>query len=151
MYEARIKELNTYIRTLADLEEKYRAGYYKVAVNGYSALLKKPGSNSDYSNSDYYLGRAKCFDKMGQLTRSYNEQTENYNKALKDYAKSYEYDNNNMETIRLRADLYRRMNRNVEALTEYRIYLAKDPTDASVYESMVNLYVLSGNPDQAIK
>ena len=151
MYEPRIKELNTYIRTLADLEEKYRAGYYQAAVKGYSELLKTPGANSDYSNSDYYLGRAKCFDKMGQLTKSYNEQIENYNKALKDYGKSYEYDNNNLETIRLRAELYRRMNRNVEALTEYRIYLVKDSTDISVYQTMANLHMLTGNPDQAIK
>ena len=151
MYEARIKELNTYIRTLADLEEKYMAGYYQDAVKGYSALLKKPGLNTDLSNSDYYLGRAKCYDKMGQLTKSYNEQIELYNKALKDYTKSYEYDNNNIETIRLRADLYRRMKRNLEALTEYRIYLAKDSTDLSVYEAMADLHMLTGNPDQAIK
>ncbi|MEJ0082411.1 MAG: tetratricopeptide repeat protein [Puia sp.] len=151
MYEARIKELNTRFRILVDLEEKYNAGYYKEAVKGYSALLKKPELNTDYSNSDYYLGRAKCFDRMGQLTRSYNEQIENYNKALKDYATSYGYDNNNIETIRLRADLYRRMNRNPEALTEYRIYLAKDSTDLSVYEAMANLHMLSGDPDQAIK
>ena len=151
IYEARIKVLNTSFRILADLEEKYRAGYYKAAIKGYSELLKKPKLNSDYSNSDYYLGRAKCFDKMGQLTRSYNEQVKNYNNALKDYAKSYEYDNDNMETIRCRADLYRRMNRNVEALTEYRTYLAKDPTDASVYEAMSDLHMLNGNLDQAIK
>ena len=116
--EVRIKELNTTLRILADLEEKYKAGYYKVAIKGYSELLKKPGLNPDYSNSDYYLGRAKCFDKLGQLTRSYNEQVWNYHEALKDYDKSYEYDNDNMETIRCRADLYRRMNRNVEAHTE---------------------------------
>jgi tetratricopeptide (TPR) repeat protein len=115
IYEARIKELDTSFRILADLEEKYRAGYYQDAIKGYSELLKKPSLNSDYSNSDYYLGRAKCFDKMGQLTRSYNEQVRNYHEALKDYAKSYEYDNDNLETIRCRADLYRRMNRNVEA------------------------------------
>jgi len=151
MYEGRIKELNNYLRILADLEEKYRAGYYQAAVKGYSELLKKPEANTDYSNSDYYLGRARCFDKMGQLTKSYNEQIDNYNKALKDYGKSYEYDNNNLETVRLRAELYRRMNRNVEALTEYRIYLLKDSTDFSVYETMANLHLLTGNPDQAIK
>jgi tetratricopeptide (TPR) repeat protein len=150
-YEPRIKELTASFRILADLEEKYRAGYYKVASKGYSELLKKPSLNTDYSNSDYYLGRAKCFDKMGQLTRSYNEQVRNYNDALNDYAKSYEYDNDNMETIRCRADLYRRMNRNVEALTEYRTYLAKDPTDPSVYEAVANLHMLNGNLDQAIK
>jgi len=102
IYEARIKELNISLRILADLEGKCRAGYYKDAIKGYSELLKKPKLNSDHSNSDYYLGRAKCFDKMGQLTRSYNEQVKNYHDALKDYAKSYEYDNGNMETIRCR-------------------------------------------------
>jgi tetratricopeptide (TPR) repeat protein len=112
IYEARIKELNTSFRILADLEEKYRAGDYMAAIKGYSELLKKPSLNANYSNSDYYLGRAKCFDKLGQLTRSYNEQVKNYNDALKDYAKSNEYDSDNMETIRCRADLYRRMNRN---------------------------------------
>jgi tetratricopeptide (TPR) repeat protein len=111
IYEARIKELNTSFRILADLEEKYRAGDYMSAIKGYSELLKNPGLNANYSNSDYYLGRAKCFDKLGQLTRSYNEQVKNYNDALKDYTKSYEYDSDNMETIRCRADLYTRMNR----------------------------------------
>jgi tetratricopeptide (TPR) repeat protein len=109
IYEVRIKELNAYVRILADLEEKYRAGEYKVAIKGYSELLKKPGLNADYSNSDYYLGRAKCFDKMGQLTKYYNEQVRNYNDALKDYTKSYEYDNDNLETIRCRADLNKRL------------------------------------------
>jgi tetratricopeptide (TPR) repeat protein len=151
VYDARIKELSTNFRILTDLDEKYRAGYYKTAIREYSELLKKPGLNTDYSNSDYYLGRGKCFDKMGQLTKSYNDQVRNYHDALNDYGKSYEYDNDNMETIRCRADLYRRMDRNVEALTEYRIYLAKDPTDMSVYEAMSDLHQLSGNLDQAIK
>ena len=88
---------------------------------------------------------------MGQLTKSYNEQVRYYHEALDDYGKSYEYDNDNMETIRCRADLYKRMNRNVEALTEYRIYLAKDPSDITVYEAMSNLHMQNGNLDQAIK
>ncbi len=111
LYEPRITELTTSYRILADLEEKFNAGNYKDAVKGYTELLKKPGLNSGYSNSDYYLGRAKCFDKMGQLTKSYNEQVEYYNEALQDYVKSYEYDHDNVETIRCRADLSRRMNR----------------------------------------
>ena len=43
------------------------------------------------------------------------------------------------------------MNRNVEALTEYRIYQTKDPSNLSVYEAMANLHMLTGNPDQAIR
>ena len=111
IYEARIKELNNSIKILADLDEKYRAGYYKEAIKGYSELLKDPKLNANYSNSDYYLGRAKCFDKLGQLTRSYNEQVRDYSDALKDYNKSYEYDNDNTEAIQCRADLYTRMSK----------------------------------------
>jgi|GEM_PF-1273222 len=150
-FEPRIKELNTSFRILSDLEEKYRSGNYKAAIKGYSEHLRKPKANTDFSNSDYYLGRAKCYDRMGQATKSYNEQIKNYNDALEDYVKSYEYDNDNMETIRSRADLYRRMNRNVEALTEYKTYLAKDPTEISIYEAMADLHMLNGNIDQAIK
>jgi tetratricopeptide (TPR) repeat protein len=109
-YEPRIKELNATYGILSGLEEKYTAGDYKGAIKGYTDLLKKPELNSAWSNSDYYLGRAKCFDKLGQLTKSYNEQISNYNNALKDYTKSYEYDNDNLETIRCRTDLYKRMN-----------------------------------------
>lgn len=111
LYEPRIKDLNTSIGILADLEGKYNTGDYKAAIKGYTELLKRPELNAGYSNSDYYLGRAKCFDKMGQLTRSYNEQVRYYDDALKDYNKSYEYDNDNMEAIQDRADLYKRMNR----------------------------------------
>lgn len=151
VYEAHIKELNNSFRILAALEEKYQAGNFKSAIKGYSELLRKPKSNPDYSNSDYFLGRAKCYDKMGQLTKSYNEQVKNYNEALEDYRKSYEYDNENLETIRSRADIFRRMNRNLEALTEYKIYVAKDPTDITMYEAMSELHLLTGNVDQAIK
>jgi len=111
-YEPRLKELNTSFRILADLEKKYNAGNYKDAIKGYTELLKKPELNSGNFNSDYYLGRAKCFDKMGQLTKSYNEQIEYYNEAIRDYDKSYEYDHDNVEAIRSRADLNRRMNDN---------------------------------------
>ncbi len=114
-YEPRINELTASSRILAGLEEKYNAGNYKDAIKGYTELLKKPGLNAGYSNSDYYLGRAKCYDKMGQLTKSYNEQVEYFNDALHDYVKSCEYDHDNMEAIRCRADLDARMNGNVGA------------------------------------
>jgi tetratricopeptide (TPR) repeat protein len=113
-YEVRIKDLNTTLNNLTELDEKYKQGDYKAAIKGYSELLKMPGSNSNYSNSDYYLGRAKCFDKMGQSTNSYNEQVKNYHEALKDYNKSLEYDNDNIEATQSRADLYKRMNGNAD-------------------------------------
>ena len=151
IYEPKINDLSNSIRTVSNLEENYRAGYYKDAIKGYSELIKRERTNTAISNSDYYLGRAKCYDKMGQLTRSYNEQVKNYSDALLDYSKSFDYDNDNLETIQCRADLYKRMNRNIEALTEYKTYLAKDPADLTVYESISEVHMLSGNLDEAIK
>jgi tetratricopeptide (TPR) repeat protein len=110
VYEPRITELNSHLRILTGLEEKYKAGDYKAAVKGYTELLKKPELNAENFNSDYYLGRAKCFDKMGDLTKSYNEQVAYYDNAMRDYDKSYEYDKDNLETIQCRADLNKRMN-----------------------------------------
>jgi tetratricopeptide (TPR) repeat protein len=112
LYEPRITELNTSLQNITRLEKKYNEGNYKDAVKEYTALLKKPELNSGYANSDYYLGRAKCYDKMGEMTKSYNEQVAYYDKALHDYNKSYEYDHDQVEAIRLRADLERRMNEN---------------------------------------
>jgi tetratricopeptide (TPR) repeat protein len=110
MYVIRVRELNTASGVLAGPEEKYRKGYYSVAIKEYSELLKSPTLNSDFSNSDYFLGRAKCFDKIGQLTKSYNEMVKNYQEALRNYNKSLEYDKDNLETIRCLEDLHRRMN-----------------------------------------
>jgi hypothetical protein len=118
LYEARIKELNTHSGIISDLESKYNAGDYEGAEKAYTELLKNPPVNTNYSNSDYFLGRAKCFDKMGQLTKSYNKQVEYNHDALRDYSKSYEYDKDNMEAIQRRAELYKRMNRHVETPAE---------------------------------
>ncbi|HEX4851790.1 MAG TPA: tetratricopeptide repeat protein, partial [Puia sp.] len=151
VYESHIKELTTVYRKISDLDERYRAGYYKDVIREYSDLLKKPKVNPDYANSDYYFGRGKCFDKLGQQTRSYNEQIKNYSDALADYAKSYEYDNTNMETVRNRADLYRRMDRNIEALTEYKTLVANDPSNLDAYEAMSDLHMQNGELDLATK
>lgn len=151
LYEPHIRELTNSLRILSEFEEEFRAGYYKSVIRGYSDYIKKAKSNSRQSNSDYYLGRGKCYDKIGQLTKSYNDQIRNYNDALEDYAKSYEYDNDNLETIRSRGDLYKRMNRIIEALTEYKTYLAKDPGEIFVYEEMADLHMLNGSSDLAIK
>jgi tetratricopeptide (TPR) repeat protein len=110
VYEPRITELNVHLGLLRGLQEKYKAGDYKAAIKGYTELLKKPELNTENFNSDYYLGRAKCFDKMGELTKSYNEQVAYYDNAMRDYDKSYEYDKDNLETIQCRADLNKRMN-----------------------------------------
>ncbi len=145
-YEPRIRELNAKVRILFDLDEKYKDGFYKEVIKEYSDHIKK-----DKTNSDFYLGRGKCYDKIGELTKSHNEELKSYAEALKDYTKSYDLDNNNLETIRKRADLYKRMGKNLEALREYRTYLLVYKEDVSVYEEISRLHLLvNGNIDDAI-
>jgi len=58
-------------------ESKYKAGDYEGAVKKRTPeLLKESPVNTDYANSDYFCGRAKCLGQMGQLTKSYNKQVE---------------------------------------------------------------------------
>jgi tetratricopeptide (TPR) repeat protein len=144
--DPKIRDLNARVRILMDLNEKYRLGYYKDVIKEYSDHIKK-----DKTNSDFYLGRAKCYDKIGELTKSHNEQIKSYAEAMKDYTKSYDLDNNNLETIRRRGDLYKRMGKNLEALREYRTYLLVNKEDVSIYVEMSKLHLaINGNIDDAI-
>jgi tetratricopeptide (TPR) repeat protein len=144
--DPKIRDLNARIRILLDLNEKYKDGYYKEVIKEYSDHIKK-----DKTNSDFYLGRAKCYDKIGELTKSHNEQLKSYAEAMKDYTKSYDLDNNNLETIRRRGDLYERMGKNLEALREYRTYLLVNKEDVSIYVKMSKLHLaINGNIDDAI-
>ncbi|HLA59323.1 MAG TPA: tetratricopeptide repeat protein, partial [Puia sp.] len=144
--DPKIRDLNARVRILLDLNEKYKDGFYKEVIKEYNDYIKK-----DKTNSDFYLGRAKCYDKMGELSSSRSDQTKNYTEAMKDYSKSYDLDNNNLETIRRRGDLYRRMGKNLEALREYRTYLLVNKEDVSVYVEMSKLHMaINGNIDDAI-
>jgi tetratricopeptide (TPR) repeat protein len=146
-YNPRIQELTEKIRILSELNEQYKAGLYKEAVKGYSDLIRK-----DKTNSDLYLGRGKCYKKVGESSRSHNEQLKNYYDALDDFTKSYNLDNSNLETIRNMADLYKRMGKYQDALREYKMYLLVNKEDVSVYEEISDLHFLvSGNVDDGIR
>jgi tetratricopeptide (TPR) repeat protein len=144
--DPKIRDLNARVRILLDLNEKYKDGFYKEVIKAYTDHIKK-----DKTNSDFYLGRAKCYDKIGELTKSHNEQLKSYAEAMKDYSKSYDLDNNNLETIRRRGDLYKRMGKNLEALREYRTYLLVNKEDVSIYVEMSKLHLaINGSMDDAI-
>jgi tetratricopeptide (TPR) repeat protein len=146
-YKPRIQELSDKIRILSDLNEKYKAGLYKDAAKGYTDLIRK-----DKGNSDLYLGRGKCLKKLGESSRSRNEFLKNYYDALDDFTKSYTLDNNNLEAIRSRADLYKHLGRYPEALRDYKMYLSVNKEDVSVYEEISDLHFLvSGNVDDGIR
>lgn len=133
-YAQHIKELTVKFRTLSELEEKYNAGLYKDAIKDYDKAIKK-----DNKNSDYYLGRGKCYDKIAD-----------YSKALKDYSQAYDLDNNNLGALKYRAQLYEKTNEPFKALTDYKTYLTIDKENMEIYEEIAGLHVLLKQRDEAI-
>jgi len=134
-YADQLKSLNNKIRILSELSEKYISGLYKEAVKDYDAAIKK-----DNQNSDYFLGRGKCYDKLAE-----------YSKALKDYTKSIELDNNNLEALQARANLYKRQNEFFKALTDYKFYLTVDKNNLDIYTEISDLHVLTNNMKAAVE
>jgi tetratricopeptide (TPR) repeat protein len=134
-YSAHIKELTVKFRTLSELEEKYKLGLFKDAIKDYDKAIKK-----DNQNSDYYLGRGKCYDK-----------TSDFSKALKDYSQSYNLDNNNLGALKYRADLYERTNEPFKAITDYKTYLTIDKENMEIYEKISNLHILFKQREEAIQ
>lgn len=135
-YEPKIKELTAKFRVISELDEKYKAGLYKEDIKEYDAAIKK-----DNKNSDFYLGRGKCYEKLNELSR-----------ALKDYNLSYDADNSNLEVILLRAALYKRNGDYFKSLTDYRTYLTLNKENIRIYEEMADLRMLiNKNTGEAIK
>ncbi len=136
-YETHIRELTAKFRDLAELEEKYKAGLYKEAIKQYDALIKK-----NKTISDYFLGRGKCYDKLGDSKN-----------ALKDYSQAYQLDVNNLDAIEQRAELYKKTNDPYKSLTDYKTYLTISKENAKIYEQMAELRLMinKNNLDEAIK
>jgi tetratricopeptide (TPR) repeat protein len=135
-YDAKKRELTDKFRVTSELDEKYKAGLYKEAIKEYDAAIKK-----NKTNSDLYLGRAKCYEKTNDLSR-----------AMKDYDESYRIDPSNLETIQRRAILYRHNNDFFKALTDYKTYLTINRENTDIYEEMADLRILiNKNTDEAIK
>ncbi|RAJ06604.1 tetratricopeptide repeat protein [Chitinophaga skermanii] len=133
--EERIRLVTAKLRIVTELEEKYNAGLYKEAQRDYDRVIKK-----DDKNSDYFLGRAKCYDKLNE-----------YKSAVKDYSKSIDLDNNNLQAIRLRADLYARNKEYFKALTDYRIYTTIDKSDPGIYIRVAELHIITNTPKAALE
>lgn len=124
-----IRELMDQFAILSDLQEKYNAGYIKEALKGYTDAIKK-----DPNNSDYYLGRGRCYERLKGEAKSTAL-------ALKDYTRAYDLDHNNLPAILCRADLYARTGDYFKALSDYKIYLTVDKSNTGVYEKKSEMHV----------
>ena len=124
-----IRQLTDHYATLSYLQEKYNAGLYKDAVKEYTDAIKK-----DPKNSDYYLGRGRCHEKLIR-------ESKNIELALKDYSQAYELDHNNLAAIHYRADLYSATGEYFKALSDYSVYLATDRNNMVMYEQKAAMHV----------
>jgi len=131
--EETIRRLTAKLHTMTVLEEKYDAGQYKEAVKDYDKAIKK-----DNKNSDFFLGRGKCYDKLGD-----------YSKTMRDYTSAIDLDNNNLQAWKLRAALYASKGDYIKALGDYKISTTINKTDTAVFFKMFDLHSLTGNLSSA--
>lgn len=126
--EQNIRQLNSRLAMVSELNEEFEASRnYKDLIDKYDDAIKK-----NKTNSDLYLGRGRCYDKLN-----------NYSRALKDYTQAYDLDANtvapNNAALKLRAELYTNHNEFFKALSDYETYLINDETDLSVYEAKADV------------
>ncbi|MES1249497.1 MAG: tetratricopeptide repeat protein, partial [Chitinophaga rupis] len=137
-YKDHIAELTRRYGKIDELNEKYNSGLYKEAIKEYNDAIK-----NDDKNSDYYLGRARCEEKLADGSRSRAKVLEDYNRAVS-------LDPNNLEALRCRAEYYTRNNDYFKALTDYKIFLTIDKENIEIYERKSELHTLLQKNEEAI-
>lgn len=131
-YQSKIAELNTKWDAISVLEDKYNDGVpAKELLDEYNKAIKK-----NKENSDLYLGRARCYDKL-----------DNIDKAINDCITALQKDEQNLPALKLKADLLQNDPKDYyNALQDYRKYLTKNQDDSSIYE-LAALLKLKITPD----
>lgn len=137
-FKDHIVELNKRYGKYDELNEKYNSGLYKEAIKEYTDAIKV-----DDKNSDYYLGRARCEEKLADGSRSRAKVLEDYNKAVA-------LDPNNLQALKYRAEYYTHNNDYFKALTDYKIFLTIDRENIEMYERKAELHTLLQKNDDAI-
>ena len=127
--QAVIKELTLKSNQKTEYDEQFAAGQYKKLLDEYNKVIKK-----DKTNSDWYLGRAKCYLKL-------NEDKD----ALKDLNTSLELDYTNLDALLVRADLYQKQGNLPKAITDLSAYLIIDPKNDVVFGQRAHLRVGTNN------
>ncbi len=131
---AKVKELTIAINNLSRLDAKYMAGNYKDAIREYEKAIA-----SDPSNSDYYVGRGKCYDRIKESK-----------KALLDFAKAIEADANNIEAYKARAIVHERLKSIPEAIAAYTICTSIDKYDVAAFIKIADLNMQQDNAEAAM-
>jgi len=127
--QSRIRQLTDHYATLSYLQEKYNAGLFKDALKEYTVAIQK-----DPRNSDLYLGRGRCHEKL-------NRESKNIELAIKDYSQAYDLDHNNLAAIRYRGDLYAATGDYFKALSDYTVYLTTDRKNMGMFEEKATIHI----------
>ena len=126
--------LGALISNLAAIEAKYTAGRYKDAINDYEKAIK-----SDPQNSDYYLGRGKCFEKIRE-----------HKKAMADFKRAIELDENHLQAYKEKGNLHEKQGDYPNAIACYTISVTKDKSDVASFIKLADLNLIAGNQNAAI-
>ncbi len=134
---ALIQELTRKSNLKTEYDEMFSAGQHDKLVDEYTKIIKK-----DNTNSDWYLGRAKCHIKLNRDDR-----------ALEDLNKSIALDYANLDALLTRAEVYRRIGGGKredqpnlpKAISDYSAYLIIDPKNDAVFAQRAQLRVRTNN------
>jgi tetratricopeptide (TPR) repeat protein len=132
--KSKIRVLTTAINNLARLDAKFMAGNYKDAIREYDKAIA-----ADAFNSDYYVGRGKCYDRVKE-TR----------KALADYSKAIDLDQNNIEAYKAKALLHERLKALPDAIAAYTVCTSIDRNDVAAYIKIADLNLQKDNTTAAL-
>lgn len=124
-----VKDLTQKANLKTEYDEQFAAGQYEQLVDAYDKIIKK-----DNANSDWYLGRARCYLKLNKDDR-----------AMKDLTKSLELDYANLAALLARAELYRKLGNLPKAITDYSAYLIIDPKNDNIFAQRAQLRIRTNN------
>ncbi|WP_332369002.1 tetratricopeptide repeat protein [Spirosoma telluris] len=124
-----IKELTLKSNQKTEYDEQFAAGQYEKLVDAYKKAIK-----TDETNSDWYLGLAKCYLKLNDDKR-----------ALTNLDLSLKFDYANLDALLVRADLHRKQGNLPKAITDQSAYLIIDPKNDIVFAQRAQLRVGTNN------
>ncbi len=105
-----------------------KAGDYKTAISEYKKAIKR-----EPNDVEYYMGRARCYEAMGQ---SY------YSDALDDLTKAITLEPTYPASRKARAELQVKNGKKWEAITDYKVYISQEESAPAYME----LYKLHNDP-----
>lgn len=130
-----VKELTQKTRIKTEFDEKFAARNYKELLKDYDRIIKQ-----DKDNSDWYLGRGKCYAMLNDDDR-----------ALKDLSKAIELDYANLAALLVRAELYQKQKNYPKAVADYSAALNVTPKNPEVYARRAAMRVKTNNLKSAFE